>query len=301
MELHLDSYSREDIRDLYNAAHDAQLRLSKLRSQAELLQSRHHLIKEHQRKIRWLIDLLSLQSATRDDPSALKPRREPTARPSLEGHEETTTVLNVIEAQEDERRRIARQIQDGPTHALTNLILRAEICERLIDRDIDEARRELSELRVMINASLQETRRIMLDLRPMMLDELGLVPTLRRYMSELAKLKDIQFSVTGPEHRAGVTGPIQVALFRMVQSILAAILAEGSADQINIGIDRSETNTKLHVDASALETDREVVNERLREPHFQHRLQLLRARMNPESWSDHGISIDIVVPALDPA
>ena len=301
MELHLENYSREDIRDLYNSAHEAQLRLFMLRSQAEQLQGRQEHIKEFQQKTRLLIDLLALQSAAQDDPDAAKPRRQPTAMLRDQDGEGTSDVIGIIEAQEDERARISRQIQDGPTQALTNLILRAEICERLLDRDIDEARGELSGLRSMINASLQETRRIMFDLRPMILDELGLVPTLRRYMSELGKLKDLQFSVNGPEDDADLTGPLQVALFRMVQSVLAAILAEGSADQIDISIDRTESTTRLNVEAKALQTDREVVNERLQETHFQHRLQLLKAKMTPENRSNRGISIDIAIPMFEAA
>jgi two-component system sensor histidine kinase DegS len=301
MEHHLENYSREDIRDLYNTAHEAQLRLFMLRSQAEQLQARQEHIKEYQQKTRLLIDLLALQAASQDDPGAAKSRRQPTAMLRDLGDEEMPDAVGIIEAQEDERARISRQIHDGPTQALTNLILRAEICERLIDRDIDEARSELGDLRAMINASLQETRRIMFDLRPMILDEIGLVPTLRRYMSELGRLKDLQFSISGPEEDANLTGPLQTALFRMVQSVLSAILAEGSADQIDISIGRTDSTTRLKVEASALQTDREVINERLQETHFQHRLQLLKAKMTPENRSNRGISIDIVIPMFEAA
>jgi two-component system sensor histidine kinase DegS len=301
MESHLENYSREDIRDLYNTAHEAQLRLFMLRSQAEQLQNRQQHIKEYQQKLKLLMDLLSLQSAATEETAQPKSRRMPTAMLPEDESGEAPDVIGIIEAQEDERMRISRQIHDGPTQALTNLILRAEICERLIDRDVDEARNELADLRVAINASLQETRRIIFDLRPMILTEVGLVPTLRRYMAELARLKDLQFSVDGPEHDSDLAGPLQVALFRMVQSVLAAILAEGSADQIEIRIARTESGATLRVEATALQTDREVIHERLQDAHFQHRLQLLKARMTPEHRSNRGMSIDIAVPLLEAA
>jgi two-component system sensor histidine kinase DegS len=295
MELHLDNYGREDIRDLYNTSHEVQLRLFMMRSQAEQLQNRQQHIKEYQEKLRLLIDLLGMQSTTPEEGTMALPPRQ---TGMLGGTEMigAPSILSIIEAQEDERLRISRQIHDGPTQTLTNLILRAEICERLIDRDVNEARTELSSLRAMINASLQETRRIIFDLRPMILDDIGLVPTLRRYMTELGRLKDIQFSVAGPEHDLQLNGTMQVALFRMVQSILAAILAEGSADHIDIHIEREQTAARLRVDATSLQTDREVVNERLLEPHFQHRLQLLQATMTPEQRANKGISIEILVP-----
>jgi two-component system, NarL family, sensor histidine kinase DegS len=295
MELHLENYSREDIRDMYNTSHEIQLRLFMMRSQAEQLQNRQQHIKEYQEKLRLLIDLLGIQATPPDEGTTSLPIRN---TGMLHGTEFIggPSILSIIEAQEDERLRISRQIHDGPTQSLTNLILRAEICERLIDRDVSEARSELSSLRAMINASLQETRRMIFDLRPMILDDIGLVPTLRRYMTELGRLKDIQYDVTGPEHDLQLNVTMQVALFRMVQSILAAILAEGTADHIDISVERDQSTATLRVDATALQTDREVVNERLQEPHFQHRLQLLQATMTPEQRSNRGIRIEVMVP-----
>src|SRR3954469_357329 len=76
MELHLENYSREDIRDLYNTSHEIQLRLFMMRSQAETLQNRQQHIKEYQEKLRLLIDLLGLQASTPDDTTAaLAPRQ----------------------------------------------------------------------------------------------------------------------------------------------------------------------------------------------------------------------------------
>jgi two-component system, NarL family, sensor histidine kinase DegS len=295
MELHLDNYSREDISDLYRTSHEVQLRLFMMRSQAEQLQNRQQHVKEYQEKLRLLIDLLGIQAQPSDNPTtALTPRQSGTLGGTQIIGE--MNYLSIIEAQEDERLRISRQIHDGPTQSLTNLILRAEICERLIDRDVNEARSELNSLKAMINSSLQETRRIIFDLRPMMLDDIGLISTLRRYMTELSRIKDLQFSVSGPEHELQLNTTMQVAIFRMVQSILAAILAEGSADNIDIHVGRENTVARLRVEASALQTDREVVNDRLQDPHFQHRLQLLNAVMTPEQRANKGITIDIMVP-----
>jgi two-component system sensor histidine kinase DegS len=295
MELHLENYSREDIRDLYNTSHEVQLRLFMMRSQAEQLQNRQQHIKEYQEKLRLLIDLLGIQAATPDDATMALPARQTNIMAGTEALS-SPNILSIIEAQEDERLRISRQIHDGPTQTLTNLILRAEICERLIDRDVNEARTELSSLRAMINAALQETRRMIFDLRPMILDDIGLVATLRRYMTELGRLKDLQHSVSGPEHDLQLNVTMQVALFRMVQSILAAILAEGTADHIDVHLERDATAARLRVDATSLQTDRDVVMERLLEPHFQHRLQLLNATMSPEQRANRGISVEVLVP-----
>ncbi len=297
MEMHLENYSREDIRDLYNNAHELQLRLFMMRSQAEQLQSRQQHIKEYQEKLRLLIDLLEIQAMASEQGNDAAPvSRGMTG--ALPGTQVIAgpSILSIIEAQEDERLRISRQIHDGPTQALTNLVLRAEICERLLDRDIAEARTELNGLKAMIGASLQETRRLIFDLRPMILDDLGLVPTLRRYLNELGRIKGLQTTVSGPEHDIQINTTMQVALFRMVQSILAAILAEGIAETIDVNVEREATVARIRVDATAVQTERPVIDDRLQEAHFQHRLQLLSATMNVEPRGNRGISIQVMVP-----
>src|SRR5262245_9166483 len=70
MEMHLDNYGREDIRDLYTSSHELQLRLYMMRSQAEQLQSRQQHIKEYQEKLRLLLELLMLQIRQNDEPAA---------------------------------------------------------------------------------------------------------------------------------------------------------------------------------------------------------------------------------------
>lgn len=302
MEMHLENYSREDIRDLYNNAHELQLRLFMMRSQAEQLQSRQQHIKEYQEKLRLLIDLLEIQAMTSEQSEGSAPAARGMTG-ALPGTQVMTgpSILSIIEAQEDERLRISRQIHDGPTQALTNLILRAEICERLLDRDIAEARTELNGLKAMIGASLQETRRLIFDLRPMILDDLGLVPTLRRYLTELGRIKGIQTTVSGPEHDIQLNTTMQVALFRMVQSILAAILAEGVAETIDVNVEREATVARIRVDATAVQTDRAVIDDRLQEAHFQHRLQLLSAMMTVEPRGNRGVSIEVMVPVTQEA
>lgn len=88
--------------------------------------------------------------------------------------------FKIINAQEEERRRVSREIHDGPAQAMANVIFLAEVCERLIEIDTDRAKEELRELRQQIRGCLDETRKIIFDLRPMVLDDLGLIPAVKR-------------------------------------------------------------------------------------------------------------------------
>ena len=103
----------------------------------------------------------------------------------------------IIKAQEEERRRVSREIHDGPAQAMANIVFRAEVCERLIDVDIERSKRELGVLREQVRICLRETRKIIFDLRPMTLDDLGLIPTVKRVLDNV-------------QERCGVFGSVQV-------------------------------------------------------------------------------------------
>ena len=86
----------------------------------------------------------------------------------------------LLGAQEDLRREIARAMHDGPAQSLTNIVLQAQIVERLLGRDPEGARGELRLLVQMVQQTLDATKTFIFEVRPMVLDDLGLVPTLRR-------------------------------------------------------------------------------------------------------------------------
>jgi two-component system sensor histidine kinase DegS len=297
MEMHLDNYSREDIRDLYNTAHEIQLRLFMMRSQAEQLQNRHQHIRDYQDKLRLLIDLLGIQAVPQDEPGQNTAPRNPTGMLGADATEFLggMSVLSLVEAQEDERLRIAREIHDGPTQALTNLMLSAEICSRLIDRDINEARSEMDGLKHLINSSLQETRRILFDLRPLMLTEIGVVATLRKYLDELKRAHDISGEIHGPEVLE-VTDVMQTAVFRFVQAMMSALLVEGGANKIDVHLGLDGALVRILVEGSGLESERESIYAALDDETFQHRKDYFGGTLTIQTRPNRGMAIEIDIP-----
>ena len=299
MEMHLDNYSREDIRDLYNTAHEIQLRLFMMRSQAEQLQNRHQHIKDYVEKLRLLIDLLGIQSV----PPANAPQAGTRGLTGMLGATEmldTASPLTLVEAQEDERLRISREIHDGPTQSLTNLMLRAEICSRLIDRDVNEARAEIQGLKEMINTSLQETRRILFDLRPLTLSEVGIVTTLRQYLEELRRARGVETDVHGPESLE-VNGVMQAAIFRFVQALLGALLVEGGAYRVDVHVGLEGSVARILVEGSGLESERETIYAALDEEPLRHRLDHFGATLTTQTRPNRGMAIEVDIPVPDEA
>lgn len=149
----------------------------------------------------------------------------------------------VIQAQEEERRRVAREIHDGPAQAMANVVLRAEICEKLFLEGREEVAQELAQLKSLVKGSLTELRRIIFNLRPMALDDLGLVPTLNRYLENLREQEHVpvKLSVSGEGPRLGST--LEVALFRLVQEAVNNARKHSRASEIKVEITFLEEST----------------------------------------------------------
>jgi two-component system sensor histidine kinase DegS len=283
MEVNLDSYSRADIRTLYNANHEVQLRLFMMRSQAEQLESRQQNLRDYQDKLRLILDLIQVQHEISTIPSAQSeddaPRRVGgTMIPSWQ------SAVAVVEGQEEERVRLAREIQDGPTQALTNLLLHLEVCRHVLRRDVESGQKELESLKGMLTSTLQETRRLLGDIRPLALDELGLVEMLRRHLHEVGRNNGIEVSLDGNGLTGTLPHHLQVALFRLVQGAVGALVLPGQGGRLAVAL-RSEGE---HVHAE-IESDGPVavgapgrLDAFLRAPVLSRRLELLEGVVDRE-------------------
>jgi two-component system sensor histidine kinase DegS len=142
----------------------------------------------------------------------------------------------VLGAQEDLRREIARAMHDGPAQSLTNIVLQAQIVERLVARDPASASGEVRQLIAMVQQTLDATKSFIFDVRPMVLDDLGLVPTLRRATRERGRRAGIpvEFDSLGQDRRLPMD--VESGLFRMLDEALAAFLSAGP-DRITLRLD----------------------------------------------------------------
>jgi len=170
----------------------------------------------------------------------------------------------VLNAQEDLRREIARSMHDGPAQSLTNIVLQAQIVERLMGRDPEAARNEVRLLMSMVQQTLEATKTFIFDVRPMVLDDLGLVPTLRRAARERGRRAGVavEFESVGQDRR--LVMDLESSLFRILDEALAAYLG-AAPDRVAIRLDWSDEVVEARITATREPTaamghaDREVV------------------------------------------
>ena len=172
---------RSEIRMAYNAALDAQQRLLLMRSQLEKLQADYsHL----QRYVSILEKIKKVSVGEEKDSKTLN-----------RGQSSASILEMIVNAQESERHRISRQMHDGPAQTLSNFIVQAEIATRLLEVDPTRAKEELNNLRTATMTSFQKVRDFIFELRPMMLDDLGIVPTIRKYIEGYQEQTGAEISI----------------------------------------------------------------------------------------------------------
>ena len=208
--------------------------------------------------------------------------------------DENRLLQAIVDTQEEERRRIARQVHDGPAQAMANVVLQSEISERLFSIDPQRSRDELKALRVMVNKTLQELRGFIFELRPMILDDLGLVPTLRRYIQTLVDKHAIRidFSSTGRDRR--LPSDDEVAIFRLIQDSLVERIEKGEAKDIALGMAWKDASLEimLQSDGRDLPSDGELASGLRRSE----RLDLLKGESTHETRPDGTVVLNVKLP-----
>lgn len=240
-------YSNEDVKEAYEKANELQMELVLLEQEEKRLRERRDHIERRLLQLEGTIEraelLVSQMSVVYN---YLVGDLKEVGELIEDAKEKQQFGLKIIEAQEEERRRVAREIHDGPAQMLANVLLRSEIVEKVsMEKGLEAAIKEIKDLRKMIRSSLAEVRRIIYDLRPMALDDLGLIPTLIKYLKHVEELTgiDIQFTHIGRGKR--LPTHMEVALFRLVQEAVQNAHKHGEPTQIHVKVEMKPSNVLI--------------------------------------------------------
>ncbi len=211
--------------------------------------------------------------------------------------------LKIILAQEEERKRISREIHDGPAQLLAHLVLRTEIVERMIAKqEFKMVQDEIVDLKKQVRSSLEEMRKVIFNLRPMALDDLGLVPTLRKYVQDFEEKTKIRslFETRGKEHR--LSSAMEAAIYRLIQEALTNAAKHAYPTYVLVEITYQAQLVKIVVQDNGLGFKPELFQQKSKDHgHFgligmRERVELLEGRMEIESAENQGTKIVIHIP-----
>jgi two-component system sensor histidine kinase DegS len=238
MEGILETIPRQDIMEIYTAAQEAKMRLFMMRGQMEQLQGKREYLDRH---VAVLQQVLEVAGQTGIGGGVIGVGGQETPGKG-------SSIVRIINAQEGERQHLARLMHDGPAQSLTNLILRAEICERLFDKDPVRARTELTNLKDSVTTTFQKMREFIFDLRPMMLDDLGLNATLKRYVQDFQAKSGLACNLTATGREQRMPMHTEVTVFRVIQGLLSNVHQHANATHVNIILDSTSDSLSASIE-----------------------------------------------------
>ncbi len=291
MQTNIDTQPRDYIQEVYEGQLDVAQRLYTMRGQLEKLQS-------DQRNLERLVGLQRKLLDVTEGMGSLPTTKNTSRR--HESNDQGSNVIRVIQTEETGKQSLVRRMHDGPASALSNFILQAEICQRFFDVNPDRARAELNALKTAAAATFSDVKDFIFDLRPMMLDDLGVVPTLRRYGESFQEKNGIPVSITitGVERR--LESHIEVTIFRGVQELLSNTLAHARATQIQVSLDLAQDHVQAIVEdnGSGFNVD-EVMGADSRTiglVALRERIEMLGGELNIQSSLGQGSRIEFIIP-----
>lgn len=234
------------------------------------------------------------------------PRKE-NARPhqeALKMREDRILLLQehlsrVVKAQEDERKRVARELHDQAGQALMAIQLGLGRIEKYAGDP--RVRKELDGLRSLTAATMEEIRNLALDLRPSMLDELGLVPAVRQYTKDFTRRTGIQVELGLSPFGGRLPGELETTLFRVVQEGLTNIAKHSLAScaRVTLEVIGQAVIIQISDNGRGFDVTAALRNESKRSLGLlgmEERIALLGGRLSIRSAPGEGTTLSMEVP-----
>ncbi len=298
-------YTEKDIKEAYETAYLFQAELIRLKEREKLLRYRRDHLEVSLRRLKNTVQraekLVSRMGVVFDFLSG--GLRDLNTKIN-ELQQAQDMALSIIRAQEEERKRIAREIHDGPAQSMANIVMRAEYCIKLLDMSPKQVQSELITLQNLVRLTLTDVRKIIFDLRPMVLDDLGLAPAIKRYLSNYKEQYGLQveFICFGQQRR--LESSVEIALFRMVQELVSNVQKHAQAQNAVVKIELLNKKINVHVKDNGVGFDLEkVMSDNDREGYgligLRERVQLLSGEIKIVTAPGKGTSINLSIPVED--
>ncbi|MDF2801635.1 MAG: hypothetical protein K0S61_1538 [Anaerocolumna sp.] len=213
--------------------------------------------------------------------------------------------INILEAQENERKRIARDLHDSTVQNLTNMMHKTELCTRLIDVDKVRAKLELQTMISTIKSTINDMRNIIFGLRPMSLDDLGLLPTIERYIRETNKSHDVNITLNVENEESSILPVINLTLFRIIQEASNNAIKHGNATNISIKLVYNLETIELYIKDNGCGFKKETLLETKANIFSGYGLSMMKERVfilsgdfNIDSNEEEGTNIIVKIPLV---
>jgi len=297
------SYNQEEIKSVYENASDIRVRFIMKQNEEKQLRERRDTLEILLKKSIKNID--NSEKAINQISIAMS-YLEGDILSVLEGADKSSNMfigIKILEAQENERKRISRDIHDGPAQHIANIIMKADICKKVIQKDFNEGLKELADLKESVKVALKEVRSIIFDLRPMALDDLGLNKTIEQAVNSISEDFNMDIKLKLKPMQTEVESIIQVAVFRIVQEIFNNIKKHSKAKNVEVKLDFGTKYLRLLISDDGIGFDVEETLKRVKTKGTSYgligifdRVNQLQGKIHIESRAQAGCVYDVVLP-----
>jgi two-component system sensor histidine kinase UhpB len=207
-----------------------------------------------------------------------------------------------IKSQEEERMRIARSLHDDTGQSLSSLIILLDRIERRVPDQPTDLKQQLAAARQLASSTLAELRKIIFDLRPTILDDLGLVPAIRWYARTYLEPEGVQVRLFLPEEELELPVECSTTLFRICQEAMGNILRHASARVVMVTLCLDETEVCLQVIDNGQGFDMKELSEQGPYPQklgllgIKERAELVGGRVIIETAPQRGVRLQVCLP-----
>lgn len=208
-------------------------------------------------------------------------------------------AISIIEAQEEERKRLSRDIHDGTAQMLANILLRTGLIEKVFrEKGEQDAHEEWKALKESVRLTLIEVRHVIYNLRPMDLDDLGIVPAIHKYLETIGGFEkgiSVDFQSIGKEKR--LQSNLEASTFRLIQESVTNAIKHGKPTDILVKIEWHRDMLNIIVKDNGIGFDmNEVKDKSFGLISMRERVDLLKGTMKINSTENEGTKILFQLP-----
>lgn len=211
-------------------------------------------------------------------------------------------VADITRSQEEERKRVARELHDDTVQSLIAISQRLELMKNTLDDDPAEVRARLNEVRAMVTGAIASVRQFSRDLRPLALEDLGLVAAMQYLVNRLGQSEGIEATLEVEGEVDDLSADMEVAIYRILQETLNNVKKHADATEVKVVAQFTKSQVKLIVRDNGQGFDvPESLTDFANDGNFgmmglQERAQLFGGHLNVQSGVGQGTVIRLVMP-----
>jgi signal transduction histidine kinase len=203
-------------------------------------------------------------------------------------------LRRAVEVQEEERKRLSRELHDEVGQALTSTLIRLRALQG--EQDLETVHQRLEGMRYLTVQSIEELRRLAMDLRPAALDSLGIVPALRWYIQQVGERSGIQVGFVAPEQMSRLPAEVELALYRIAQEGLTNALRHSRAQRVDVLLELGPHAVWLTISDDGLGFDQAAADSGLGLVGMRERIDLFGGAYRIETAPGQGTRLWVEIP-----